>query len=251
MAAAATSDKMRESTPLNSPEVSEDGYGSAGAGREKTRRALFACSAASLCGPGMFCALADTDAPCLITAADSGARSGYSLVLLQLLLTAPLFITQELTVRLGVHTRKGHAACIREAYGAHWAFATTAVLLVNTSCATVSEMGGIAAVGELWGLSRVLSTLLTSTLLLSLVLLCSYRTIEILGCGGWPPLFELSHLLTPFRTFSHLLPRVSSGSSSASSSSASSSRCSPRRWTARSSGASWARCPATRATCSS
>merc|ERR1719436_1237213 len=67
-----------------------------------------------LVGPGLLVCLADTDAGCLIVAAQSGYRWGYSLLLLQVVLIPILFAAQELTVRLGVYTQKGHTACIRQ-----------------------------------------------------------------------------------------------------------------------------------------
>merc|ERR1719225_451339 len=53
-------------------------------------------------GPGLMVCFADTDGPCLITAADSGAEFGYKLLMLQIVLAPILFIAQELTVRLGL-----------------------------------------------------------------------------------------------------------------------------------------------------
>jgi Mn2+/Fe2+ NRAMP family transporter len=54
--------------------------------------------------------LADTDAGSIITAAQSGAQWGYRLLALQFLMLIPiLYIVQELTVRLGAATGKGHA----------------------------------------------------------------------------------------------------------------------------------------------
>lgn len=58
-------------------------------------------------GPGLIVMLADTDAGCLITAAQSGASYGYSMILPQLLLIPILFMVQEMTVRLGIVTKKG------------------------------------------------------------------------------------------------------------------------------------------------
>ena len=60
-------------------------------------------------GPGIVVMLADTDAGSVITAAQSGAQWGYSLLLLQFILIPILYIVQELTVRLGAVTGKGHA----------------------------------------------------------------------------------------------------------------------------------------------
>ena len=71
-------------------------------------------------GPGLIVMLADTDAGCLITAAQSGAQWGYAMVLPQLVLIPILFMAQEIVVRLGVVTGKGHGALIREHFGVGW-----------------------------------------------------------------------------------------------------------------------------------
>ena len=63
----------------------------------------------AVAGPGIVVMLADTDAGSIITAAQSGAQWGYQLLLLQLVLVPILYIVQELTVRLGLVTRKGRA----------------------------------------------------------------------------------------------------------------------------------------------
>ena len=77
----------------------------------------FACDLAII-GPGLLVSLADTEFASLMEAANSGARFKFSFQMgLQLLLIPVLFLTQELTVRLGAHTQKGHGACIREVYG--------------------------------------------------------------------------------------------------------------------------------------
>ena len=83
-----------EATPLKPPPSSST-----------EPRRLWQCGLAIL-GPGVLCSLADTDAACILVAGDSGARYGFSALLtLQLLLIVPLFLAQELTVRLGVHTQ--------------------------------------------------------------------------------------------------------------------------------------------------
>eukprot|EP00658_Telonema_sp_P-2_P082014 TRINITY_DN8561_c0_g1_i3.p2 TRINITY_DN8561_c0_g1~~TRINITY_DN8561_c0_g1_i3.p2 ORF type:complete len:140 (-),score=32.58 TRINITY_DN8561_c0_g1_i3:131-550(-) len=59
-------------------------------------------------GPGIVVMLADTDVGSLITAAQSGTQWGYYTLGLQLLLIPILYVTQSLTVTLGVVTGKGH-----------------------------------------------------------------------------------------------------------------------------------------------
>jgi Mn2+/Fe2+ NRAMP family transporter len=59
----------------------------------------------AVAGPGLVVMLADTNAGSVITAAQSDAQRGYSLLLLQFILIPILYIVQELTVRLGVPLR--------------------------------------------------------------------------------------------------------------------------------------------------
>lgn len=95
--------------------------------------------------------LADTDAGSIITAAQSGARWSYRLLLLQLVLVPILFIVQELTVRLGVVSRKGHGELIREQYGSFWAWVSVGTLVLACVGALLSELSGLAGVGLLFG----------------------------------------------------------------------------------------------------
>merc|ERR1719235_1920506 len=64
-------------------------------------------------GPGLLVCLADTDDGCLIVASQSGAKYGYSLLSLQIVLIPVLFLAQELTIRLGIYLKEGHTACVR------------------------------------------------------------------------------------------------------------------------------------------
>ena len=81
-------------------------------------------------GPGILVMLADTDAGSVVTAAQSGAKYGYKLLLFQLVLIPILYLVQELTARLGIVTGKGQARLIREQYRAGWAWIATAALVV-------------------------------------------------------------------------------------------------------------------------
>lgn len=113
----------------------------------RSRWARFALVA----GPGMVVMLADTDAGSIITAAQSGAQWGYHLLLLQLVLVPVLFIVQELTVRLGVVSRRGHGELIREQYGNAWAWVSVGTLVLACIGALLTELSGLAGVGLLFG----------------------------------------------------------------------------------------------------
>src|SRR5579871_896159 len=72
-------------------------------------------------GPGLVVMLADSDVGSIVTAGQSGAQWGYRLLGLQFVLMPVLYLVQELTVRLGIFTGRGHGELVREAFGRGWA----------------------------------------------------------------------------------------------------------------------------------
>jgi Mn2+/Fe2+ NRAMP family transporter len=125
--------------------------------------------------------LADTDAGSVITAAQSGAKYGYQLALSQVLLIPILYLTQEITARLGLVTGKGHGALIRATFGTQWALLSAGTLFVACVGALVTEFAGIAGVGSLVGLPRVVSIGATALALTALVVMGRYRRVEHVG----------------------------------------------------------------------
>jgi Mn2+/Fe2+ NRAMP family transporter len=148
-------------------------------------------------GPGLVVMLADTDVGSIITAAQSGVQWGYRLLLLQLLLMPALYIVQELTVRLGIFTGKGHGELIRITFGGGWAWLSVSGLGVATIGALITEFSGVAGVGELFGVPRVVSLGIATALLLAIVLTGSYRRVERLAIALG--LFELAFFVVAWR----------------------------------------------------
>jgi hypothetical protein len=107
-------------------------------------------------GPGLLVTLADTDAGNVVTGAEADARWGHRLLPLLLLLAPMLYMAQELTVRLGIHTGRGHGELIRERFGLGWAWLSTAGLAAAIG-SLITEFTGVAGIGELYGLSRGLT----------------------------------------------------------------------------------------------
>lgn len=152
----------------------------------------------SVLGPGLVVMLADTDVGSVITAAQSGAQWGYKLLTLQLVLIPILYIVQELTVRLGIFTGKGHGELIRETFGPGWAWLSVLGLGVAAVGALLTEFSGVAGVGELFGVPRIASLALAAVFLLLVVWTGSYRRVEriaiLLG------LFELIFIWVAFKS---------------------------------------------------
>ena len=152
-------------------------------------------------GPGLVVMLADTDVGSIITAAQSGVQWGYRLLLLQLLLMPVLYIVQELTVRLGIFTGKGHGELIRNTFGPGWAWLSVSGLGVATVGALMTEFSGVAGVGELFGVPRALSLGLITAILLAVVLTGSYRRVERVAIALG--LFELAFFVVAWRSHPH------------------------------------------------
>jgi NRAMP (natural resistance-associated macrophage protein)-like metal ion transporter len=129
-------------------------------------------------GPGVIVAFADTEAGSVTTAATSGAQFGMKLVLLQILLIVPLYVVQEMTVRLGTISGKGHAQLIRERYGLGWAWVSLGTMLVTNLAALVTEFIGIAGAALVFGVPPVPMVIAAAALLIAIVFSGKYRRAE-------------------------------------------------------------------------
>ena len=152
---------------------------------------------AAVAGPGLVVMLADTDAGSIITAAQSGAEWGYRLLLLQLILVPILFVVQELTVRLGIVTGKGHGELIRDHFGNGWAWLSVATLAVACIGALLSELSGLAAAGLLFGVPAWITMTLVVGGLTAMAYTGSYLSVERIAMAFGA--FELVFLLVALR----------------------------------------------------
>ncbi len=137
--------------------------------------------ALAVIGPGLVVMLADTDAGSVITAAQSGAQFGYALLWLQISLVPILFVVQELTVRLGLVTRKGHGELISARFGRGWAWLSVSTLILSCVGALLTEFAGIAGVGLLFGVPTWASVLGTVVFLVMVVASGTYRQVEVVA----------------------------------------------------------------------
>src|SRR5271167_666531 len=152
---------------------------------------------AAVAGPGMVVMLADTDAGSIITAAQSGAQWGYRLLLLQLVLIPILFVVQELTVRLGIVSGKGHGELIREHFGHNWAWISVGTLVVACVGALLSELSGLAGVGLIFGVPAWLTMTIVVCGLILMAYTGSYLSVERIAMGIGA--FELVFLLVAWK----------------------------------------------------
>jgi len=161
------------------------------------RASIFA-TIASVWGPGLLVMLADTDAGNIVTAAEAGARWGYRLFPLLVLLIPVLIMVQDLAVRIGIYRKCGFGELVRERFGRTGGIVAAAALVVATLGSLVTELTGIAGVGELYGASRWLILPLSSVILILVVLTGEYRRVERIALLFG--LFELSFFIVAWQS---------------------------------------------------
>ena len=132
-----------------------------------------------LVGPGMLVMLADNDAGGVITYAITGATYGISIFIpFLLLMIFVAYIVQEMTVRLGAVTHRGHAEMIFSRFGKGWGFFSMGDLIIVNFLTMVTEFIGMGAGLLFIGVPLVYGVLISAGVLLLILSLRRYLTIE-------------------------------------------------------------------------
>src|SRR5579862_578232 len=129
-------------------------------------------------GPGLIAANAGNDAGGIATYATVGAKYGYDLIWMMVLITVSLIVVQEMAARMGAVTGKGLAELIRETYGVRWStFSTVSVLVANLGIC-ISEFVGIGAALSLAHVPKYASVPVAAIVVWLLVVRGSYKGAE-------------------------------------------------------------------------
>ncbi|TML97634.1 MAG: divalent metal cation transporter [Actinobacteria bacterium] len=132
----------------------------------------------ALLGPGLIAANAGNDAGGIATYSEVGAKYGYGLLWMMVLITISLALVQTLAARMGVVTGKGLAELVRETYGIRWsAFATLAVLVANLGIC-ISDFVGVGAAFDLGGIPAQVSVPIAAAAIWLIIVRGSYRSAE-------------------------------------------------------------------------
>jgi len=132
----------------------------------------------AILGPGLIATSAGNDAGGIATYSQAGAKFGYELIWVMLILTVSFGVVQEMCARLGAATGRGLLDLIRERFGIAWALFAVVIILVANGGVTVSEFVGIGAAMELLGVSKYIAVPLGALLIWYLVIFGSYRKVE-------------------------------------------------------------------------
>ncbi len=111
-----------------------------------------------LIGPGVLVFLGENDAPSMLSYAATGARYGIGFFVPFILLTFLMgYIVQEMTVRLGAVTHRGHAELIFDRFGPFWGRFAMADLVIGNFLTLVTEFIGIRAGLSFFGIPPVVA----------------------------------------------------------------------------------------------
>jgi len=129
-------------------------------------------------GPGIITGNVDNDAGGIATYSVIGARFGFRMLWILILITISLAIVQEMCARMGTVTGKGLADLIRETFGVKTSILLLIPLVLANLANTAGEFAGIAAGFEIFGLSRYIAVPLCALGVWWLVVRGSYKVVE-------------------------------------------------------------------------
>jgi Mn2+/Fe2+ NRAMP family transporter len=132
----------------------------------------------TLAGPGIIVMVADNDAGGITTYAATGAKFGLSLLWFVILLGPVAYIVQEMTVRLGAVTKRGHAEAIFDAFGPFWGWFSLIDLGIVDFLTLVTEFIGMTAALNIFGVPPIVTVLGVSILMSAIVMNGRYWTWE-------------------------------------------------------------------------
>ncbi len=99
-----------------------------------------------LVGPGVLVFLGENDAPSMLSYSADGSRFGIGFFIPFVVLTFVMgFIVQEMTVRLGAVTHRGHAELIFDRFGKFWGFFSMGDLVLGNFLTLITEFIGVRA----------------------------------------------------------------------------------------------------------
>lgn len=132
----------------------------------------------SVIGPGIITATVDNDVGGIATYSLAGAHFGYIFLWSLIPITVLLIMVQEMCARMGVVTGKGLSDLIRENFGLKITFYLMLALIFVNIANTISEFAGVAAAGEIFGVSRYILVPLVAIGIWWIVVKGNYKSVE-------------------------------------------------------------------------
>ena len=139
-----------------------------------------------IAGPGIIVMVADNDAGGITTYTVTGAQTGFHLIWFLILLGPVAYYVQEMTVRLGAVTKRGHAEAIFHAFGSFWGWFSLLDLVLVDFLTMITEFIGMTAAFRIFGVPAWVTVIGAWLLMSWMVLQGRYWTWEKLAlvfCG--------------------------------------------------------------------
>jgi Mn2+/Fe2+ NRAMP family transporter len=132
-----------------------------------------------LIGPGILVMLGENDGPSMLSYAATGAKFGIGFFLPFVVLTfAMALVVQEMTVRLGAATHRGHAELIFERFGPFWGWFSMIDLGIGNFLTLITEFIAVRAGLGFFGVPPWAAILIALAILYSALLSHRYWTWE-------------------------------------------------------------------------
>lgn len=132
-----------------------------------------------LIGPGILVMLGENDGPSMLSYAATGSQFGIGFFLPFVLLTfAMAYVVQEMTLRLGATTHRGHAELIFDRFGPFWGWFALGDLFLGNVLTLVTEFIAIRAGLGFFGIPPALAVLGAFIVVVAVVLTRRYWTWE-------------------------------------------------------------------------
>ncbi|HET8999726.1 MAG TPA: divalent metal cation transporter [bacterium] len=132
----------------------------------------------AIMGPGIVTQNVDNDAGGIATYSLAGAGFGYVMLWTLIPITIALYVVQEMAARLGAVTGHGLADLIRERYGVRTTTFVMLALLLADFGNTMAEFSGLAAGGEIFGISKYVFVPIGALAVWLLVVKGTFRSVE-------------------------------------------------------------------------
>jgi NRAMP (natural resistance-associated macrophage protein)-like metal ion transporter len=141
----------------------------------------------AIAGPGIIVMVADNDAGGITTYTTTGAKYGLYLLWFLVLLGPVAYYVQEMTVRLGAVTKRGHAEAIFAAFGRFWGWFSLLDLVMTDWLTMITEFIGMTAALSIFGLPPWLTVIGCWLIMGGMILSGRYWTwekIALIFCVG-------------------------------------------------------------------
>jgi len=129
-------------------------------------------------GPGVITMIADNDAGGISTYAQTGAKTGFNMLWAFILLVPMAYYVQEMTVRLGAVTKRGHAEAIFDGFGKFWGWFSIFDLALINWLTLVTEYIGMTQAMRIFNIPEWVTFFGVTALLMMIVMSGKYWTFE-------------------------------------------------------------------------